>query len=312
MLLSPKNRAARKKADPGFPWPPLRAGAKVPVWDGSAFRIGKRQLSVLEYGAAETATPSWDEGLTVFHEEQAGVAHPIDRASRNLAIAGLKGRLRGSNPVILEIGSSSGFLLPMLTAAFPDALLIGSDAYGASLKVMAEKSKGLPLLRFDLTRCPLPDSCVDAVVMLNVLEHIEDDTLALSQLLRILKPGGVAVIEVPAGAGLYDIYDELLRHHRRYNGRELAVKLKGLGFQVLRSSHLGFFLYPAFAAVKLRNRRLKSSAAVTKRDKVAQDIAGTRSNFLMDQALKFELALGRWVSYPFGIRSVLVVAKPWT
>ena len=49
-----------------------------------------------------------------------------------------------------------------------------------------------------------------------MLEHVEDDQAAIRQVYRILQPGGVAVIEVPAGPDLYDIYDRQLMHHRRY------------------------------------------------------------------------------------------------
>jgi SAM-dependent methyltransferase len=63
------------------------------------------------------------------------------------------------------------------------------------------------LLHFDLRHCPLPDGSFDGVILLNVLEHIKEDAAALRQIARILKPGGIAAIEVPAGRGLYDIYD---------------------------------------------------------------------------------------------------------
>ncbi len=63
--------------------------------------------------------------------------------------------------------------------------------------------------------------------MLNVLEHIRGDALALRQVHRILRPGGVVVIEVSAGPKLYDVYDELLMHHRRYRLPSLARTLRG-------------------------------------------------------------------------------------
>ena len=65
--------------------------------------------------------------------------------------------------------------------------------------------------------------------MLNVLEHIEDDNEALMQAKRILKPGGILVLEIPAGPHLYDIYDKFLRHFRRYNLSGLTNQLQGIG-----------------------------------------------------------------------------------
>ena len=43
-------------------------------------------------------------------------------------------------------------------------------------------------------------------MLLNVLEHIDDHSSAIAQVARVLKPGGVAVVEVPAGPHLYDTY----------------------------------------------------------------------------------------------------------
>jgi len=92
----------------------------------------------------------------------------------------------------------------------------------------------MPPLEFDLTQCPLKGESVDVVVLLNVLEHIEDDALALHQVYRILKPGGIAVIQVPANQRLYDVYDLLLMHHRRYSLRELRQIAQKAGFQIAK------------------------------------------------------------------------------
>ena len=113
---------------------------------------------------------------------------------------------------------------------------------------------GVPLIQLDLTHSPLPDNQLDAIVALNVLEHIDDDQKAMAEIARMLKPGGIAVIEVPAGPGLYDFYDAHLLHYRRYSRSSLRQMASGLGLEELEASHLGFFLYPPFALMKKRNR----------------------------------------------------------
>ena len=175
---------------------------------------------------------------------------------------------------------------------------------------LAGTNPEIPLLHFDLTNCPLPDNSVDAVVLLNVLEHIEADALAIHQLYRILRPNGVAVVEVPAGRYLYDIYDELLMHYRRYRPRDLRKMFLKEKFLILKQSHLGFFLYPGFFLVK-QLRRLNRSK-ITKESipsMVSQSIIKTRDNWLLRTLTILELRLGNWLSYPFGIRYLIICKK---
>ena len=74
---------------------------------------------------------------------------------------------------ILEVGCSSGYLLSEMKRTFPEAFVMGADVVRQPLFRLARRLPGVPLFRFDMLRCPCPDACVDAVVMLNVLEHIE-------------------------------------------------------------------------------------------------------------------------------------------
>jgi len=292
-----------------FPWPTPVEAEHAPQWTGFGFLVDGKKTPVLIYC---TRRESWDNDLTVFHEEVAGSEHFIDIASRRNAVAELKTWLKTPRPIILEIGSSSGFLLPLMRSAFSDALVIGSDSFPDALERLAAKDPSFPLLGFDLMECPLPDNCVDAVVLLNVFEHIKEDDKGMQVLYRILKRGGVAILEVPAGSHLYDIYDEFLRHYRRYDMKSFKSLARNAGFEVLKASHLGFFVYPGFAFVKKKNRLLLNKEATIKKNKVVSQIVKGRRNFLMELVMRTEFLLGRIVSFPFGIRCLLNLRKPLT
>jgi SAM-dependent methyltransferase len=289
-----------------YPWPPLEDGSR-PEWTGSAFRVGGLAVSVLAYGGGGAG---WSDHLTQMHEELAGTDHPIDQASRAWALGALRRHVPEGSSVLLELGCSSGFLLDELRAAFPAALLIGSDFLLEPLERVAERVKSVPLLQFDAVRCPLPDRSVDAVVLLNVLEHIEDDGGALRHVARVLKPGGIAIIEVPAGPHLYDVYDEHLQHHRRYSADALAALARAAGLAVIERSHLGCLAYPPFALVKRRNRRRLAAHPVVKQQIVKASIAGTSGSGMLRLLFRFEGWLGRRISFPFGIRCVVVCRRP--
>ena len=140
----------------------------------------------------------------------------------------------------------------------------------------------MALLQFDLTQSPLPSACLDAAVLLNVFEHIPENALAAQHVFRMLRPAGVAVIEVPAGPELFDVYDKQLMHFRRYTSEPLVALLQGAGFEVLDSSHIGFFLYPAFAFVRRRNQKHLNASAEQQRQIVAKSMNMAKNNSLLN------------------------------
>ena len=272
--------------------------------------MGGTRCAVLDFEAGESG---WSEDLTRFHEDAAGQGtHPIDVASRRRARSALRQHLRSENPelVLLEVGCSSGFLLEELASDWPGHLVIGADYIPGPLYRLATRMPAIPLMRFDLTRCPLPSASVDAVVILNVLEHIEDHQEAVRQVARILKPGGIVVVEVPAGPQLYDVYDKLLKHYRRYRAGEVRQILEDAGLPVVSLSHLGWLPYPAFALVKRRNRRWLDAPEQVQQAIVERAIRDSGNGPFLRWATVIEEWVGRWVSVPIGIRCVAVAIKP--
>lgn len=280
----------------------------LPKWDGETFLFSSGKKScVLEYGETES---EWSDQLTLLHEAEAGNGnHPIDVASRQLAIDTFRKYFSQSSGIILDVGCSSGFLLKDIKAHLPNCSVIGADYIAGPLKRLEEQLPGIPLLQFDLRHSPLPDACLDAVSCINVLEHIDDDVAALKEIYRMLKPGGIAHIEVPAAPSCYDIYDEHLMHHRRYKMSGLSATCQKIGFKILKKTHLGFFLFPAFYIIKRRNRRWLSAAEEIKSKQVRTMMNKTSQSNLMRAAMKLELLLGKFISFPIGIRCIIILKK---
>ena len=80
----------------------------------------------------------------------------------------------------------------------------------------------------------------DSVVMVNVLEHIADDAQTMSELNRILRPGGHLLLFVPALPALFAPIDDILGHYRRYRLEPLAAIAEAAGFTLVedRTRHL--------------------------------------------------------------------------
>lgn len=287
-----------------FSLPAPSGYSDIPKWDGMSFVFDGHRTPVLEYSENFAG---WSDDLTTLHEEVAGENHPIDLASRKHAIEQVK-RVLPSNPsVIMEIGCSSGFLIKDLVKIFPESTIVGTDVVKLPLYKLATDLPGVPLIRFDLLKCPLPERSIDILVMLNVLEHIEDDIHALKNAFKLLKPGGSLIIEVPAAPYLYDAYDAELMHYRRYSIGQLLSKLKLAGFIVSEKTHLGFIVFPAFFAMKLFNKLLHSK----KNSLVKKQASITASSKLLHFLINLESKIFKHMQLPFGIR-ILITAKKIT
>ena len=287
-----------------FDLPTPKGYSVPPKWDGQNFILGDDIEPVLEYSEN---FEGWTDELSSLHEDAVGDGHPIDFASRRDALLQVKKFIPNDRAVIMEVGCSSGFFIRDLVKSFPAAVIIGTDVVKEPLYRLAVNLPGVPLIRFDLLRCPLPDQSVDVLIMLNVLEHIEGDTLALQKAFNLLKPGGVLIVEVPAFKNLYGAYDVELRHFRRYSAGELQDKLIKAGFIICRKSYLGFILFPAFAAVKLLEKWFLS-----KRNKtvVRKQASSTSRNILVKWAVAFESKYLSDYQLPFGIRVLRTAKRP--
>jgi SAM-dependent methyltransferase len=289
-------------------FPPVSAGEDHAVWNGGAFVHSGTSTRVLAYEVGESG---WSDELTELHESatESG-AHFIDVASRNHAINELR-RALGSKPAsIMEVGCSAGHLLADMRRSLPDATLTGGDYTLGTLVKLGEKMPGIPLVRFNLADSPLPSDTYDAMVLLNVLEHIEDDVAATRHIARMLKPGGVAVIEVPAGPELFDDYDRELKHFRRYTLPGLCKVIEGVGLKVERRNYLGALIYPAFYLAKKLSQSNPKPAGEREQHVTKAIGVTSRLNPIGHAVMALEQAMSRAIEFPRGIRCVVTARKP--
>jgi ubiquinone/menaquinone biosynthesis C-methylase UbiE len=93
-----------------------------------------------------------------------------------------------------------------------------------------------------------PSASADSIVLVNVLEHVAEDSALLNDVYEVLTPGGTLLLLVPALSLLYGTLDVAFGHYRRYSKPSLAGKLQEAGFQILLLSYfnlpgiLGWFL----------------------------------------------------------------------
>lgn len=287
-------------------WPSPPGETARPHWNGHEFEIGDRRTPVLE---GDVSVSGWNEDLAALMALEDAPDRPLGKSSRRHVLRALAHH-GGAEPgkVVVEIGCSNGYLLDEIRSTMPGATLIGCDYELAPLQRLATRLRGVPLIQLDIVKSRFPDECCDTIIMLNVLEHIEDDIEALRQVHRMLKPGGLLLIEVPASPTLYDVFDEMVGHFRRYTMKELVSKLDRAGFEVRDRSHLGFLVYPAFWLLKTWNK-LTATNAESHRQKVISTLRAGKPGKLQHLIFAIEDLLRPAVPMPFGVRCLVTVVK---
>ncbi len=86
----------------------------------------------------------------------------------------------------------------------------------------------------------------DSAVCFNVIEHVKDDAAAVSNIARLLRPGGKAILIVPAHQWLYGSLDEHLGHHKRYEREGFEGLIKAAGLEVVESRYLNPLAVPGW------------------------------------------------------------------
>ena len=138
---------------------------------------------------------------------------------------------------MLEIGSGLGHFAEQFLPRLDRLVVSDFDPYCVEqLEKRFADRDDISVLQFGLpTEIPLEDK-VDTVVMMNVLEHIEDDAGALRSLAAVTQPGGRIIIWVPGYMQLYGDFDRKVGHVQRYTPKTLraTVAKAGLDIDVLK------------------------------------------------------------------------------
>ena len=134
---------------------------------------------------------------------------------------------------VLEIGAGIGNLTANLV---PRSVYWASDVNPHYLERLKRLKQSRPYMQVQYTDASAgetyPAEQFDTVICLNVVEHLEDDVRALSNIRGSLQKNGRAIILVPNGPGLYGSLDRALGHYRRYTRTQLLEACERAGFRV--------------------------------------------------------------------------------
>ncbi|MEW4488518.1 class I SAM-dependent methyltransferase [Thalassoglobus sp. JC818] len=178
----------------------------------------------------------------------------------------------------------------------------GFDVMPESVEIA--ESRGLKAGLHDLAQpWPVEDNSLRAVVLLDVIEHIEDPVAVLKNVHTALEPGGGAIITVPAYQWMFSDWDEALGHYRRYTMKMLRKQATEAGLQVKRLTHWNAFTLPAAVAVR-------SYEKIVPRQRSAEfpRVSNTTNGMLLRLAAAERWMMDR-VPVPVGLSVVGVLTK---
>jgi len=142
----------------------------------------------------------------------------------------------------------------------------------------------------------------DSIFLLDVLEHIEEDSESILSMYRALNIKGKLIITVPAFMFLLSKHDVSSRHKRRYTKHALNQLLEKSGFKIKYSSYFNFFLFPLIFFIRLKNKLIKK---IDEKDFKKENIF---INFILKSIFSFEKVFIPSFFFPFGV-SIIDYAK---
>jgi SAM-dependent methyltransferase len=151
---------------------------------------------------------------------------------------------------VLEVGCGAGRFLRAIGASRPGLALTGVDVSRNALARLTERAPGIEVRQGDAERLPARDAEFDAVLVIDVLEHLRQPERALAELRRVLAPGGLLHLHVPCEGdplclwrwlpgqrGESGLKRRFGGHLQRFRRRQVLARLRAHGFTPLRVRH---------------------------------------------------------------------------
>lgn len=203
----------------------------------------------------------------------------------------------------LEIGCGTGFVLEGISREYQDIKLMGAEYFEEGLIHARERIPYATFLQLD-ARVMDDAECHDVIGIFDVIEHIEEDELVLSNIAKGLRRGGSLLLTVPQHRWLWSTVDVQACHVRRYNRKELVNKVTRTGLTVEYVSSFVSFLVPLMWLARLRAKN-------NDYDPMSEFAIASWLNRLLEAVMTIETWLmKRGVTFPLG-GSLLLVAKKY-
>jgi ubiquinone/menaquinone biosynthesis C-methylase UbiE len=206
---------------------------------------------------------------------------------------------------VLDAGCGTGGMLALIRQKFPEADLTGVDESTHAIQLAEARNIAAKFLPANVHDLPFPEGDFDFVLSLDVLSHAGvDDSLAMHEMYRVLRPGGRLLLNLAAFDFLKGAHDCAVDVDRRYTRPQVRTLLEGANFRVERLTYWNASFAPPIALLRWLSRR---------RAQIAEPRSDFRPlppflNALLKRVAALELNASHHISLPFGT-SLFAVAR---
>ncbi len=208
---------------------------------------------------------------------------------------------------ILNIGTATGAGTVMLSQFGK----VTSIEYDEDCCEFLNKELNIPTQQGSITELQFADNSFDLVCAFDVIEHVEDDAKAASEMLRVCAKDGFVFCTVPAFMLLWSEHDVINHHCRRYKINQFRSLFKVSNSQVVFKSYFNFFFFMPIATVRIllwpfQKNKIKSKA------NAESDFARFNTgllNKIFHIIFLLERSLLKAIRFPFGVSISLMIKK---
>ena len=188
-------------------------------------------------------------------------AHVRRELGQRLGETGTKARAAGAlRPHILDAGCGTGGMLLRLREQEPTWTWAAIDFMPIACELARQRcGPGVDIRVASITELPFADQSFDAVVSADVVCQVENPETAAKEFFRVLRPGGIVVMNVPAYMWMWSYHDDAVHTKHRYTRPEVDALMAGAGFIDRKTTHWNALPFPAVWA----KRKLFPSSADT-------------------------------------------------
>lgn len=208
---------------------------------------------------------------------------------------------------ILNAGVATGATTTMLEK-YGD---VTSLEYDKDCCTFLQQELKMEVINASLTELPFDDDTFDIVCAFDVIEHIENDGLAVREIHRVLKKDGYVFLTVPAFNFLWSHHDEVNHHFRRYTGGQLKQLLTAQAIQTKHQTYFNSILFPPIFLIRILSRLLPEKK---NRETTGSDFEKFNSSTFINRFFywlfkKEKTLLSRNWKFPFGVSLMLIGQK---